>query len=83
MSKVNQITISDEEIKEIFYFLYKEIELVKKGTNLLVVKNNKNLAIIRLNEYGSIIGLTLPRRYGYLNTFILRKILGLIYKGGI
>lgn len=78
--KTNQITISGNEIIDLFSFLYKNLTLVKQGNNLILKQNGKNLAIVKLNEYNSIIGLKLQRRYGYLNEFILRQILGLVYK---
>ena len=78
--KTNQITISGNEIIDLFSFLYKNLTLVKQGNNLILKQNGKNLAIVKLNEYNSIIGLKLQRRYGYLNEFILRQILELVYK---
>ena len=79
--RTSQITIFDKDIINLFSFLYKDIEIIRKDMKLLIRKDNKNVAIIKLNEYNSIIGLQLQRRYGYLNEYILRQLLGLVYKG--
>lgn len=77
----NQIIINKEELIKIFNLIYKEnLDIVRGNKCLCVRYNNRNIAIIKLNEYGSIIGLTLQNKYGYLNTTILNKIVGLIYK---
>ena len=80
MSRLSQITIDKEKLLKIFSFLYKDTDLVRQGTNLYIMKNNHRVAIVVLNEYNSIINLILQKRYGYLNRYLLTKILGLVYK---
>lgn len=77
----NQIIINKEELLKHFEILYKEnLDIIKGNKCLCIQYNSKNIAIIKLNEFGSIIGLTLQNKFGYLNTSILNKVIGLIYK---
>lgn len=77
----NQIIINKKELIKMFNLIYKEDLDIVRGNKCLCVKyKDRNIAIVKLNEYGSIIGLTLQNKYGYLNTTILNKIVGLIYK---
>lgn len=75
-------TADDKYIKEVYDILSKNIRIVRKQKELLIVDNDKKKVIskVNMNEYDTIISLKLPRRYGYLNNFLLSKLMGLVYK---
>lgn len=78
----NNILADDELIKESFDVLSNNIKIIKKDNIIYIIDNNKEkvIAKIVLNNYGTIINLLLPRRLGYLNSYILSKLHGLTYK---
>ena len=78
----NNILADDELIKESFDILSNNIKIIKKDNIIYIIDNNKErvIAKIVLNNYGTIINLLLPRRLGYLNSYILSKLHGLTYK---
>ena len=78
----NNILADDELIKESFDVLSNNIKIIKKDNIIYIIDNNKEkvIAKIVLNNYGTIINLLLPRRFGYLNSYILSKLHGLTYK---
>lgn len=74
-------TANDEYIKEVYDILSKDIKIVRKQNVILIVnKDRKVISKIFTNEYGTITKLKLPRKYGYLNNYILSKFIGLVYK---
>lgn len=75
------LVANDEFIKEVYSILSEEINIIRKQ-NILFIINRKNKVIskILLNEYETIVNLKLPRKYGYLNNYILFKLMGLVYK---
>ena len=78
----NNILADDELIKESFDILSNNIKIIKNDNIIYIIDNNKEkvIAKIVLNNYGTIINLLLPRRLGYLNSYILSKLHGLTYK---
>ena len=78
----NNILANDDLIKESFDVLSNNIKIIKKQNVIYIIDNNKEKVIekIILNDYGTIINLLLPRKLGYLNSYILSKLHGLTYK---
>ena len=78
----NNILANDDLIKESFDVLSNNIKIIKKQNVIYIIDNNKEkvIAKISLNDYGTIINLLLPRKLGYLNSYILSKLHGLTYK---
>ena len=78
----NNILANDDLIKESFDVLSNNIKIIKKQNVIYIIDNNKEkvIAKIILNDYGTIINLLLPRKLGYLNSYILSKLHGLTYK---
>lgn len=79
----SQILIGDNDIIKVISMIYKDksnLKVEKRKGDLCILYKNNLVAKFKLNEYDSIIDLKLQRRYGYLNTHILSKFLGLIYR---